>query len=142
MDAHRVWSVSPSTVLLLRIGLFCAIGPTIAYSFSESAFLHIGGIRRAASFLRVKSVSDNPRCYTVMTTHQEQAIWELCRQGYPSLADEAEEKWIDGRPCYLDSRIKVSRILGALIDQANYELSLDDWNRKSSTMWNENHSAH
>lgn len=58
-----------------------------------------------------------------MTHEQSQAIWELCRQGYPMSADEAERRWTEGRPYRPDEQMRVPRSLRALIDQCNYEAS-------------------
>jgi len=56
-----------------------------------------------------------------MTQVQSQAVWELCRQGYPMSADEAERRWSDGQ-CYRpDHRMQVPRSLRALIEQCNVE---------------------
>ena len=56
-----------------------------------------------------------------MTHEQSQAIWELCRQGYPMSADEAERRWSDGQPYEPDDLMQVPRLLRALIEQCNYE---------------------
>ena len=58
-----------------------------------------------------------------MISHQWQAVWELCRQGYPMSADEAEERWSAGNAYYPAGHMQVSRALRALIDQCNYEAS-------------------
>ncbi len=56
-----------------------------------------------------------------MTHEQVQAVWELCRQGYPMSADEAEQRWSDGQPYQPDDLMQVPRSLRALIEQCNYE---------------------
>jgi hypothetical protein len=58
-----------------------------------------------------------------MITHSEQAVWELCRQGYPISADEAEIRWSCGDTFSLDPEMQVSRTLRLLIEQCNYEVS-------------------
>jgi hypothetical protein len=56
-----------------------------------------------------------------MTHEQSQAIWELCRQGYPMSADEAERRWSHGQRYEPDDLMQVPRSLRALIEQCNYE---------------------
>ena len=58
-----------------------------------------------------------------MTTYQSQAIWELCRQGYPIQADEAELRWRSGGAYHPDPYMKISRTLLVLINQCNFEVS-------------------
>lgn len=57
-----------------------------------------------------------------MTVNQRQAIWELCRQGLPLLAQAAETQWSVGQSFKLDSGIQVARQVRKLIDQCNHEL--------------------
>jgi hypothetical protein len=59
-----------------------------------------------------------------MRTNQMRAAWELCRQGYPTLADEAEDRWRAGQPYQLDSHTQAPRALWLLIDQCNYEVAV------------------
>lgn len=56
-----------------------------------------------------------------MTTHQSQAVWELCREGYPLSADEAEIRWKSGEAYHPESEMKISRALQLLIFQSNYD---------------------
>jgi hypothetical protein len=56
-----------------------------------------------------------------MTTTQSRAIWELCRQGLPLAADEAEERWIRGESYHLSSWVKLPRSISALIELCNWE---------------------
>jgi len=54
-----------------------------------------------------------------MTNTQARAIWELCRQGFPLSADEAEASWQKGQPYRPDWPLKVSRALQQLIEDCN-----------------------
>jgi hypothetical protein len=58
-----------------------------------------------------------------MVAYREQALWELCRQGYPIAADEAEICWTSGKPYNPDPSLHVSRGLLTLIEQCNCEVS-------------------
>jgi len=44
-----------------------------------------------------------------MTMSQSQAVWELCRQGFPLTADEAAERWEKGETYMPDRRLRVTR---------------------------------
>lgn len=57
-----------------------------------------------------------------MTVTQRQAIWELCRQGFPLIAQSAELQWSNGQRFSLDTNIDVARQVRKLIDQCNREL--------------------
>ncbi len=57
-----------------------------------------------------------------MTPTQSQAVWELCREGLPSLADEAADCWERGVQFALQPGIHIARGLEALIEQANWEV--------------------
>ncbi|NCA70422.1 MAG: hypothetical protein EOM91_09980 [Sphingobacteriia bacterium] len=57
-----------------------------------------------------------------MTAKQSLALWELCRQGLPQLADAALDCWNRGRRFDLGQDINVARSLKALIDQCNWEV--------------------
>jgi len=57
-----------------------------------------------------------------MTFTQTQAVWELCRQGLPLLADEAAEHWERGLQFRLRSQVRIARAVEALIDQCNWEV--------------------
>lgn len=58
-----------------------------------------------------------------MISYQSQALWELCRQGYPASADEAETRWDAGKVYHPDERVCLSRVLRVLIEQCNDEVS-------------------
>lgn len=58
-----------------------------------------------------------------MSIAHEQAIWELCRQGYPICADEAERCWLHGKPYRPNVQMKPTRTLQTLIDQCNWEIA-------------------
>ncbi|MEA3277116.1 MAG: hypothetical protein U9Q81_17880 [Pseudomonadota bacterium] len=56
-----------------------------------------------------------------MTSSQAQAIWELCREGFPLVAYEAETHW-QRRDVYApDRHTNVSRALEHLIERCNWE---------------------
>jgi hypothetical protein len=57
----------------------------------------------------------------MMTYKQSQAIWELCRQGFPLFADEAARRWSRGQTVQLEAGVRVGRWIKALIDQCNWE---------------------
>ena len=57
-----------------------------------------------------------------MTFTQTQAVWELCRQGLPLLADEAAERWERGLHFRLQSQVRIARAVEALIEQCNWEV--------------------
>jgi hypothetical protein len=56
-----------------------------------------------------------------MTNSQEHAVWELCRQGFPLSADEAEHSWEEGRSFSPDRPLAVPRALRRLIEDCNQE---------------------
>ena len=56
-----------------------------------------------------------------MTMTQSKALWELCRQGYPVKAYEAEERWERGEIYELDWQVQVSKEIMHLIEQSNWE---------------------
>ena len=56
-----------------------------------------------------------------MTFTQTQAVWELCRQGLPLLADEAADCWERGVQFKLQSQVRIARAVEALIEQCNWE---------------------
>jgi hypothetical protein len=58
-----------------------------------------------------------------MVTYREQALWDLCRQGYPISADEAEICWNHGKPYLLEPSIHVSRALRTVIERCPSEVS-------------------
>jgi hypothetical protein len=57
-----------------------------------------------------------------MTTNQLAAVWELCRQGLPLLADEAAQCWNQGRPFRVQLGVRVGRAIELLIEQCNWEV--------------------
>lgn len=58
-----------------------------------------------------------------MTISQSQAIWELCRQGFPLTADEAAEHWAKGETYRPDLQgHRVPREVEHLIEQSNWEI--------------------
>ena len=60
-----------------------------------------------------------------MSITQAQAVWELCRQGLPLSADEAERCWAHGDSYHLDQRVKVPRGLVHMIERGNREASME-----------------
>ena len=58
-----------------------------------------------------------------MISYQSQALWELCRQGYPASADEAETRWYAGKVYHPDERVCLSRVLRVLIERCNDEVT-------------------
>jgi hypothetical protein len=68
-----------------------------------------------------------------MIDYQTQAVWELCRQGYPSSADEAEKRWNEGNAYHPDEHMRVPRTLRVLIDRCNYEASARAGQRQGVT---------
>ncbi len=56
-----------------------------------------------------------------MTPSQNKAVWELCRQGLPLVADEAAAKWSRGERYMLDQRISVAREVKKLVEMCNWE---------------------
>ena len=61
-----------------------------------------------------------------MVTHQAQALWELCRQGYPTCADEAESRWNAATAYCPDPEVRLSGLLRLLIDKCNCEGLVSD----------------
>ena len=61
---------------------------------------------------------------TIMTISQAQALWELCRQGLPLSADEAERCWEQGQTYQLREPIKLPWEVAGLIEQCNWEVSV------------------
>ncbi len=58
-----------------------------------------------------------------MTISQSQAVWELCREGLPLLADDAERRWETGATFEPDTRVRLSREARGLIERSNWEAS-------------------
>ena len=61
---------------------------------------------------------------TIMTISQAQALWELCRQGLPLSADEAERCWEQGQTYQLREPVKLPWEVAGLIEQGNWEVSV------------------
>ncbi len=57
-----------------------------------------------------------------MTVSQSQALWEMCRQGFPLRADEAEKQWESGRIYQPDLDLHLPRKIAELIDRCNREV--------------------
>ncbi|HYN76736.1 MAG TPA: hypothetical protein VES73_02965 [Lamprocystis sp. (in: g-proteobacteria)] len=57
-----------------------------------------------------------------MTNTQSSALWEICRQGLPLLADEAAERWNKGLDFQVQRELHLARALEALINQCNWEV--------------------
>ena len=58
-----------------------------------------------------------------MTTNQSLAVWELCRQGLPLIADEAEASWNLGQTFQIQSPVALARSIRELLDRCNWEAS-------------------
>jgi len=59
-----------------------------------------------------------------MTMSQSQAVWELCRQGFPLSADEAAARWEKGETYEPDRQLRVTREIKHLIDRCNWEVDV------------------
>jgi len=57
-----------------------------------------------------------------MTISQTHALWELCRQGLPLSADEAERCWEQGQTYQLREPVRLPREVEGLIEQCNWEV--------------------
>lgn len=57
-----------------------------------------------------------------MTISQSQAIWELCRQGLPLMADDAESRWSNWKTFEPEIHVRLSREALALIERSNWEV--------------------
>jgi hypothetical protein len=57
-----------------------------------------------------------------MTVRQKQAIWELCRQGFPLAADEAAECWEDGERYAPNGELRVPLEVEQLLETCNWEI--------------------
>ncbi len=65
-----------------------------------------------------------------MTPSQDRAVWELCRQGLPLVADEAAATWAKGERFMLDQQVRVAREVHKLVDMCNWEVYLETaWER-------------
>lgn len=58
-----------------------------------------------------------------MTISQSQAVWELCRQGLPLMADDAESHWSNWKTFEPDTHVRLSREALVLIERSNWEVS-------------------
>ena len=56
-----------------------------------------------------------------MTSIQNQAIWELCRQGLHGAAAEAEQAWDDGQRFEPGPQVPLTREVALLIHCANWD---------------------
>jgi hypothetical protein len=56
-----------------------------------------------------------------MTRNQDQAVWELYRQGLHRIADQAEAAWSRGQQFLPDNRMPLAREVLHLIDRCNWE---------------------
>ncbi|WP_295541671.1 hypothetical protein [uncultured Thiohalocapsa sp.] len=56
-----------------------------------------------------------------MTTYQDKAVWELCRQGFHGMAAEAEEAWSQGQGYVPTEPLPLAREVMELIHIANRE---------------------
>lgn len=57
-----------------------------------------------------------------MTSNQDQAIWELSRQGLHRLAEEAEAAWKRGQRFLPNSQTRIAREIDKLIEMCNWEV--------------------
>ena len=57
-----------------------------------------------------------------MNISQRQAVWELCRNGFPLTADEAAARWEKGETFKSDRELRLTRELKRLIDRCNWEI--------------------
>lgn len=64
-----------------------------------------------------------------MTISQSQASWELCRLGYPLIADAAEKHWENGEVLRLDRNVKIPRRLEQLLAHCNDEAGTEDFSK-------------
>lgn len=64
-----------------------------------------------------------------MTPTQNQAVWELCRQGMHRIAEEAEAAWQGGQRFMPERCDQVAREIRHLIETCNWEVG----NNRSST---------
>jgi hypothetical protein len=64
-----------------------------------------------------------------MTRIQQQAFWEICRQGFPLMADDAASRWESGGIYELDNGFRLPRVTQDLIDLCNWE------NRRRARRW-------
>lgn len=57
-----------------------------------------------------------------MTPTQNQAVWELCRQGMHRIAEDAEHAWQQGQRFIPDGQCQVAREIDHLIETCNWEV--------------------
>ncbi|MCF7983284.1 MAG: hypothetical protein K9L70_02680 [Thiohalocapsa sp.] len=60
-----------------------------------------------------------------MTPNQNRALWEMCRQGLHSAADEAENAWRNGEHFEPDQRTPLAREIAQLIRVCNWEVNAE-----------------
>jgi hypothetical protein len=60
-----------------------------------------------------------------MTPNQRKAVWELCRQGLHTVADQAERSWTEGMPYQPKQDIPLAREIAQLIRLCNWELNTE-----------------
>ena len=60
-----------------------------------------------------------------MSAKQQQAVWELRRQGYQITAEHAAQAWSQGVRFELGNEPTLSHVLEDLIDQCNWEVERD-----------------
>ena len=58
-----------------------------------------------------------------MNASQSQAIWEICRQGFPLVAEEAKNLWERGATFQPDGAIPLPRSVRRLVDRCNWEIT-------------------
>jgi hypothetical protein len=58
----------------------------------------------------------------IMSIKQQQAVWELCRQGYQVSANQAARCWSQGERFEVERELVIARSLENLIDQCNWEV--------------------
>lgn len=63
-----------------------------------------------------------------MNTRQSQAFRELCRHGFPLLAENASRCWDQGHAFDSDPTLRIPRLLETMIDQCNWELEREEAN--------------
>ncbi len=55
-------------------------------------------------------------------TVQQNAIWEMWRQGLHQLATLAEQRWVHGEQVERDDALQVPRFVWTLMEQANRQI--------------------
>ena len=57
-----------------------------------------------------------------MTVQQNNAIWEMWRQGLHQLASLAEQRWEHGERVEPNDTLQAPRIIWAMVEQANRQI--------------------